>query len=259
MSLVLKGVRFKRRLMLMWEFGLICGFIDKDSLKLCMQGKEVFLASGRALIFFQSGHVMLRFSESQPGAIAATAWVGQKLWNGLIKSNDTKTKSHAEFIRDKPEITHVLQFMNEYTTNGGFRSVPVCYSLTPFALASLLVLSLLHSQYIHRYQVLRSIPKATALYEFCSVKEEEEEEGNAGYDNWDSTPDITSGSMYPFNVYNSNFSMFPNNTNPNTVPLNPNIYSIPPSPAGGFQQGNMQQQFDLNSFNLSNNYSSFLK
>lgn len=110
----------------MWELGLVCGFIDKDSLKLCMQGTEVCESRWHLTYQIQSGHVMLRFSESQPGAIAATAWVGSKLWNGLIKSNDTKTKSHADFIRDKHEITHVLQFMNEYTTNGGFRSIPVC-------------------------------------------------------------------------------------------------------------------------------------
>eukprot|EP01126_Amoeba_proteus_P020841 TRINITY_DN2115_c0_g2_i12.p1 TRINITY_DN2115_c0_g2~~TRINITY_DN2115_c0_g2_i12.p1 ORF type:complete len:445 (-),score=122.59 TRINITY_DN2115_c0_g2_i12:35-1369(-) len=158
-GMVVRELKYKKKLLVMWNLGLICGFLDKDILKLCMQGRE-------------NGHGILRFSESKPGAIATTAFVNSKLWNGLIKPEETKTKSHADFVRTKPEITHLLQFMNEYSTNGSFKSVPV----------------------------LRPLPKFVALKDITSQQDEEEEETTEGYDEWDQRGNSSSE---PTNTFNS--------------------------------------------------------
>lgn len=116
---ILRELRFKKKLLPLWNLGLIYGFIDKDQLMQYMQ-------------YQKPGHTLLRFSDSHPGGIAATAIIVQgtpKLWNGLIRVDETKLKTHADHMRENPNITHLLQFQNQYTTNASGVASPVLVPL----------------------------------------------------------------------------------------------------------------------------------
>jgi hypothetical protein len=69
---------------------------------------------------WQEGVALLRFSERHEGALAVahlmkvSTSTEMKTWNGLIKPEESKTRTHADILRDRTEITHILQFMNSY-------------------------------------------------------------------------------------------------------------------------------------------------
>lgn len=118
-SKILRELRYKKRLLALWNLYLIVGFINKDQLKQIMdQQKE--------------GVALLRFSERHEGALAVahlmkvSTSTEMKTWNGLIKPEESKTRTHADILRDRSEITHILQFMNSYEMGkSGYQALPV--------------------------------------------------------------------------------------------------------------------------------------
>jgi len=102
----------------------------------------------------QPGCCLLRFSETKQGSIAVNAMSSTRgrVSNYLIKAEETSAKkTHADFLRTKRELTHVLQFMNQYTKDG----IPV----------------------------LRPVEKDWVLRQFYTQRDEET--NNQGYDSWD--------------------------------------------------------------------------
>eukprot|EP01125_Pyxidicula_operculata_P019514 TRINITY_DN7092_c0_g1_i2.p1 TRINITY_DN7092_c0_g1~~TRINITY_DN7092_c0_g1_i2.p1 ORF type:complete len:607 (-),score=164.02 TRINITY_DN7092_c0_g1_i2:346-2094(-) len=145
---VLRELRYKRHLRMMWNLGLIYGFVDKDYIKAFLEYQQT------------PGCFLLRFSETAPGSVAVNAIEPTKLTikNYLIKAEETNPKkTHADFLRSKKELTHILQFMNSYQPNNGF-------------------------------PVFRVLDKDTALDQFYSRKDEDI--GNKGYDDWENDDDM---------------------------------------------------------------------
>jgi len=141
-GVVLHELRYKRHLRQMWNLGLIYGFVDKEYMKLYLHHQN------------QLGCCLLRFSETKQGSIAVNAMSSTRgrVSNYLIKAEETSPKkTHADFLRTKRELTHVLQFMNQYTKDG----IPV----------------------------LRPVEKDWVLRQFYTQRDEET--NNQGYDSWD--------------------------------------------------------------------------
>jgi len=156
---VLKELRYKRHLRSMWNLGFIYGFIDKDNVKSLLSNSL-------------SGQFLLRFSDRFSGSLAVnTLKQGGDISNYLIKSEETtQKKTHADFLRSKKELTHVLQFMNQYMPN--------------------------------ELPVFRSLEKDVAFDQFYTQSTEDE---NAGYDDWDGDNEGGSGVGFDNDDFLSSF------------------------------------------------------
>jgi len=135
---VLRELRYKRHLKNMWNLGYIYGFVDKDNVKALLS---------RTI----PGQFLLRFSDRYSGSLAVNTLKPGGVSNYLIKSEETNLKkTHADFLKTKRELTHVLQFMNQYTTD--------------------------------ELPVFRPIEKDAAFDSYYSRSTEDQ---NSGYDDWD--------------------------------------------------------------------------
>jgi len=134
---VLRELRYNRLLKMMWNLGFIYGFVDKDNVR-------PLLAKSLP------GHFLLRFSDRYSGSLAVNTIKSGNVSNYLIKPEEIVKKTHADFLRTKRELTHLLQFMNKYTAE----DLPV----------------------------FRPLEKDTALDQFYTKTTDEQ---NSGYDEWD--------------------------------------------------------------------------
>lgn len=95
----MQRICFKRHVRPMWVSGLIFGFIDKQK-------------CNRTLADFAEGTFLLRFSESSPG-LFAIAYVSDDLHDRvkhyLVKADDIRELTLADFIRGKPQWIHLLR------------------------------------------------------------------------------------------------------------------------------------------------------
>jgi hypothetical protein len=102
----------------MWIFGLLYGFIHRDSVLSTVLPRA-------------PGTCLLRFSESNAGSIAIGYKViddgGKVVKNYLVKPDDVNpTRSLPDFIGSRPEFQYMLQFTGEYDgTTGVPKFVPV--------------------------------------------------------------------------------------------------------------------------------------
>jgi hypothetical protein len=140
-GMVLRELRYKKHMLSMWFMGLIYGFMEKDSI-------TSFLGN------FNAGTFLMRFSESKAGSIAVNtvSVQRQKITNYLIKAEETApSKTHADILKTKRELTHILQFMNTFDESG--------------------------------LPVMRSVEKDYILQAYYS--REENQDNPYGYDDWD--------------------------------------------------------------------------
>jgi len=149
----------------MWNLGFIYGFVDKDSVKTLLSNSH-------------PGHFLLRFSDRFSGSIAVNALkAGGAVSNYLIKAEETNAKkSHADFLKGKKELSHLLQFMNQYSSD----EIPI----------------------------FRPIEKELALDQFYTKSTEE----NNGYDEWDGDGDNNNGGNFISEDFLSSF-VFKSDTN----------------------------------------------